>query len=42
MSETNDQYDLPSFANEQGDVRSVANEQPVQSNANEQTNQPPV
>ena len=42
MSDTNDQYDLRSFANEQGDVRSVANEQPGQSNANEQSDQPAV
>ena len=42
MSDTNDQFDLRSFANEQGDVRSVANEQPGQSNANEQSDQPAV
>ena len=42
MSDTNDQYDLRSFANEQGDVRSVANLQPGQSNANEQNDQPAV
>ena len=42
MSDTNDQYDLRSFANEQGDVRSVANKQPGQSNANEQSDQPAV
>ena len=40
MSDNNDQYDLRSFANEQGDVRSVAIEQPGQSNANEQSDQP--
>ena len=42
MRDTNDQYDLRSFANEQGDVRSVANEQPGQSIANEQSGQPAV
>ena len=42
MSDTNDQYDLRRFANEEGDVRSVANEQPGQSNANEQSDQQAV
>ena len=42
MSDTNDQYDLRSFASKQGDVRSMANEQPGLSNANEQSDQPAV
>ena len=40
MSRTNDQYDLRSFTNKQGDVLSVKNEQPDQSNLNEQSDQP--
>ena len=42
MSDTNDQYDLRSLANEHGDVRSVANEQAGLSNANNQSDQSAV